>query len=80
MPRYFFHVHDSVSIFDDEGTDLPDLDAARVEAVRLSGEMLRDHAKQFWNGEEWKLEITDEAGLLLFTLVFVAFNAASTSQ
>jgi hypothetical protein len=80
MPRYLFHVHDSASIIDDEGTELPDLEAARVEAVRLSGEMLRDHAEQFWGGDEWKLEVTDAAGLMLFKLVMKGFNGASANQ
>jgi hypothetical protein len=47
MPRYFIHVHDGTSMIDDEGTELPDLTAARLAAVRLSGELLRDHPDQF---------------------------------
>jgi hypothetical protein len=43
MPRYYFHVSDSDhSIIDDEGTELPDLQAAHKEAVCASSEMLRD--------------------------------------
>lgn len=34
MPRYFFHLHNDVETYDDEGIDLLDLAAARVEAIK----------------------------------------------
>lgn len=44
MPRYFFHLielaTDDVDI-DADGVVLPDADAARAEAVKVAGEMLR---------------------------------------
>lgn len=75
LPRYFFHIHDGADLPDDEGTDLPNLDAARNDAVRLSGEMLRDSGGSFWNSGEWSVEVADEAGLTLFTLTFFATDA-----
>lgn len=42
MPRYFFHVTDGYSIRDAEGTELPDIYAAQDQAIRTSGEILRD--------------------------------------
>ncbi len=72
MPRYFFHVHDGSSTRDHEGTELPDIFAAQEEAILLSGELLREMGGKFWNGEEWSLEVTDEAGRILFTLRFTA--------
>ena len=75
MPRYFFHVHDGSSLPDDEGTELRDLYAAQEEAIRLSGELLRDMGGRFWDGAVWNLEVTDEAGRILFTLRFSAVEA-----
>ena len=72
MPRYFFHVHDGSSTRDEEGTELPDIFAAQEEAIHLSGELLREMGGKFWNGTEWGLEVTDEAGRMLFTLRFSA--------
>ena len=72
MPRYFFHVHDGSSIRDNEGTELPDIFAAQEQAILLSGELLREMGGKFWNGEEWSLEVTDEAGRILFILRFSA--------
>jgi hypothetical protein len=72
MPRYFFHVMDGYSDRDAEGTELPDIYAAQHQAVRTSGEILREMGAKFWDGTEWKLEVADEHGQILFTLRFSA--------
>ena len=43
MPRYYFHSEDGRRFPDEEGTELPSDDAARLEAVRVLGELLRGH-------------------------------------
>lgn len=72
MPRYFFHVDDGCSTKDGEGTDLPDIFAAQAEAIRLSGELLRDMGAKFWDGTAWSLTVADETGRVLFILRFSA--------
>ena len=68
MPRYFFHIYDGYSAPDQDGTELPDIYTAQAEAIRLSGEVLREMGAKFWNGTDWKLEVADERGLVLFVL------------
>ncbi|WP_414694091.1 DUF6894 family protein [Phenylobacterium sp.] len=75
MPRYFFHVADTLVIPDREGVELDDLCVARVEAVRVAGEMLRDHAPEFWNSGEWKVIVTGEDRLVLFSICCQALAA-----
>jgi hypothetical protein len=53
MPRYFFHVHDSVDLLDNDGTELAGPDEARVQAVVTAGELLKDVGGRFWNSPEW---------------------------
>ena len=72
MPRYFFHVHDGSDFPDLQGTTLEDDNAARIEAVRFSGALLRQGAENFWNGQEWSMRVTDEEDLTLFELMFTA--------
>ena len=69
MPRYLFHVHDERDIPDEDGADLPDLQAVQAEAIRAAGEMLRDIDGAF-TGEEWRMDVTDEAGRPVLTLRF----------
>jgi hypothetical protein len=77
LPRFFFHVSDSVLIPDAEGTELADLAAARVEAVVVAGAMLREHAPEFWTSGEWKVIVTDEDQVVLFTICCQALAAPS---
>ena len=72
MPRYFFNVYDGYSELDTDGTELPDIYTAQSEAIRLSGEILREEGGRFWNNTEWKLEVADENGTILFVLTFSA--------
>ena len=72
MPRYFFHVYDGFSTKDNEGIDLPDIFHAQEEAIRLSGALLGEMGAKFWDGTDWRLEVTDEAGRPLFILRFSA--------
>jgi hypothetical protein len=70
--RYFFNVHDGKDITDDEGIELPDLDAARTEAIRTSGEMIREVGPDVWCGQDWRMTVTDDAGREVLVLSFSA--------
>jgi hypothetical protein len=72
IPRYFFHLYDGYSAPDSEGSELPDVYVAQAEAIRMSGEVLRDMGAKFWDGTEWRMEVADESGRVLFTLRFSA--------
>ena len=80
MARYFFNVEDGASIPDKIGTELPNLRSARMEAVRLSGKLLQEEPDLFWDsGDDWKMIVTDDAGLILFSLHFAASGAPGPS-
>ena len=71
MPRYFFHVDNGKFIADQSGTELPDLAAARREAVRSAGQMIDDTQQSFWEHmTPWNMHVTDSDDRLLFTLSF----------
>ena len=63
MTRYFFHLHsqEGLLVEDDECMDLPDLQAALEEALRVDRELMADPAGIY--GLEF--EITDSAGKAL---------------
>lgn len=75
MPRYFFDIRDGEFIPDEVGLDLADLDAARVHAVVRSGDILRENASRFWDGDEWQLEVRDRSRQILFILTFMATDS-----
>ncbi len=80
MPRYFFHFGDTARGVDVRGQDLPDHNVARIEAVRLLGEVLKDKASEFWDEQSMKLIITDDEGLMLFVLDVSAIEAPAVSR
>lgn len=75
MSRFHFHLQDDHFYPDEEGMELADLKAARSTAIRMTAELLSDHLGDFWDGRQWKLEVTDDQGSLLFALSFSASDA-----
>lgn len=71
MPRYHFNICDGVCLPDANGTELPDWQAARLEAVRRAGEILKDAPQSVALGEDWRIEVTDSTGLILFQMTFL---------
>ena len=59
MPRYHFHVHDGFTRMDAEGSELPNLQAARAEALKRAGAIIADAGARADFGEEWRLEVTE---------------------
>jgi hypothetical protein len=59
MPRYYFHIEDDRTEVDHIGTELPDLEGARVEATCAAVELLRNGtAKSLWRGKPWRMWVT----------------------
>ncbi len=79
MPRYYYNIHDGRSIIDTDVLDLADSAQARRMAVRLIGQFFGEEAELVARGEEWRMEVTDGQGLILFRLDFVLTNAAAVS-
>ncbi len=76
MPRYKFHVYDGrVDVKPDE-EDLRDSDAARREGIRRAGATLVLDAHILRADTEWRLEVEDEHGLVLYRMDF-AITASS---
>ena len=73
MPRSYFHIHDGMSLPDKEGVELPDLEEAKDEAIKLAAEVLRDrYAGVVWNGTSWRLDVTDGSEQALLVWNFFA--------
>ena len=72
MPCFYFHMHDGLErIEDEEGSELPDIEAARAEAL--------ESARQLWaaailsgrNLSRHRFEIADEQGNVVHLVRFV---------
>ncbi len=78
MSRYYFDVRDGSVFPDDTGTELPNIETAREQAVRFSGKLLTDLGAKFWDVGDWRISVRDESGRVLFGLSLAATDAAPT--
>ena len=71
MPRYFFHLYDSIEVIDGEGQVLPDIDAARVHALAEARQMMAAElkAKGQINLGHW-IEVEDEQQEVVLVMKF----------
>jgi hypothetical protein len=75
MPLFHFNVCDGVCLPDREGSEWPDWQAARLEAIRRAGEVLKREAERIALGEDWRIEVTDHTGLILFHMSFMVVES-----
>jgi hypothetical protein len=73
--KYFIHSEGRTSYQDTDGVELHSVDAAREIATRTIGEMVRDGHPHLWGSQPWTLTVTDQSGLILFTISVHATDA-----
>ena len=78
MARYFFHVCGDAPDLDNEGTELASINVVRRGATEFAARYLLDHVDAYWYAEGWSVEVTDDQGLMLFSLVFDIVAASAT--
>jgi hypothetical protein len=67
------HIAETLTVEHEDETEL------RVEVARFVGQTLNDHALQIWVDQDWRVDVSDDKGLILFILQVTAFNAAATT-
>ena len=70
MPRYFFHLYDDMAVVDEEGVELPDVEAARGKALHDARAMACAEVLEGRLNLSHRIEVADEAGSVLLTLEF----------
>jgi hypothetical protein len=67
MPEFLITAHRGAQPPDMSWINLPDLAAARREAVRYAGELLIDTGADF-EGEAWIVTVSDDNGGIVFSI------------
>jgi hypothetical protein len=76
MTRYHFHALDGTALRDEEGEELPNLEAAQEVAVAVLTEMLPSR-KEFWSEKMFSVAVKDDSGRLVAILTTVAVTDPS---
>jgi hypothetical protein len=78
--RFHFHTKDGRCYPDEDGIDLPGLDAARVQAVRVLGDLLTHAPSLFLEDCSLQVIVTDSDQLTLFCIEVSYIAAPALSQ
>ena len=70
MPRYFFHLRNTIHSDDEEGQELPDAAAARDHALDCARELVCADIKRGWLNLDHHIVVADDSGASLFSLTF----------
>jgi hypothetical protein len=77
VARFFFHTNNRAerSVQDDVGMDFPSVHEAKCAAVKYAAQLLSDSTEHFWDSADFELTITDQKGLILFSMRVVGIEA-----
>jgi uncharacterized protein DUF6894 len=70
VPRYYFHVFNDQTSLDDEGQQLPDLEAARARAIEGAHSLMADALKAGRIIVSHHIAVENEQGELLMNVTF----------
>jgi hypothetical protein len=79
MPHYHIELRAANRVWETLDVERDDLEGLRLEMARFVGQLLKDHAHQIWSDQEWRVDVTDETGLILYVLHILASDSAATA-
>jgi hypothetical protein len=75
LPTFLFQIAGGNHVLDVEGKELPNASAARIEGIKLAGEILKELPTELYQTANVKIDVTDESGQILFKVVVTTFGA-----
>lgn len=78
MPKYHINVRTESHIASTVTVEHASHTALRVEMAQFAGELLKDHADLIWKDEDWQIDVSDDAGLILYVLHISAMKTPAT--
>ncbi|WP_217430837.1 DUF6894 family protein [Sphingomonas bacterium] len=72
VATYNINIRTESHIADTLRVDKDDLTELRIELARFVGELLKDHADLIWEDQNWQIDVTDDAGLILYVVKICA--------
>jgi hypothetical protein len=78
MPLYRISLRTAERVWDTVEVERPDVEQLRIEMAKFVGELLRDHAGKIWADQDWRVDVTDERGLILYVMHISATDTAAT--
>jgi hypothetical protein len=71
MQRFYFNILSEAGVLEDlEGTELPDLEAARLEAIEDARQLMSDAVRIGYDIASRSVEVRNEAGAMVLLVPF----------
>jgi hypothetical protein len=78
VSKFYFAVRTDTHVLLADSVELQGMNEVRVEAAKRVGDLLKEHAAEFWTDEDWQMDVTNEAGLILFVINVSAHKTSAT--
>lgn len=78
MPLYHIELRTADRVWDTIDVERDDQTALRIEVARFVGELLKDHADKIWVDADWRVDVTDHRGTILYVMHLAVTNAAAS--
>lgn len=79
MPKYHIALRTESTVWETLDVERDNLTELRVELARFVGELLQEHANQIWVDEDWRVDVTDGKGLILYVMHVSASQTPATA-
>jgi hypothetical protein len=79
-PLYHFQIRTATHVMHTEGVRLADATAARIEASRRIGDLLKGTCWSDMGRPDWQIDVTDQTGLILYVINVSAMKTAATQN
>lgn len=79
MPKYNIELRTQDRVWDTLALEAENHTELRIQVAQFFGELLKDHAAKIWEDEDWRVDVTDETGLILFVMQLMVTNTAATA-
>ena len=70
VSRFYFHIYDDIVANDEEGLELPNLAAARLQALKGARELMTEQIRHGCLELSHWIDVTDEGGDKVLTIAF----------
>lgn len=77
MPIFRYIINNGTPSSGAQVVDFPDVDAAKDHAVLFAGGMLAEIDGAFWQDSEWRLDVADEFGLILCSIIVLGLTSVA---
>lgn len=78
VPQFHLELRTADQVWETLAVEKSDIEGLRIEMARFVGELLKDHAGKIWADRDWRVDVTDEAGLILYVMHISATETAAT--